>query len=291
LKDLPTYIDGIDDIKVLIVDDGSSDKTGEIALKNGAHYVVRHNRNRGLPMAVNTGIRFAIENDADILVNTDADNQYKGEDIISLVQPLVLQRADYVYGERQIDKISHFSPLKKLFQAGGAVVISLILGFRIYDGASGFRAINREAMRRIFLLADFASPLESLIQARMKKLAIEVVPIEVNETHRVSRIVKSIPIYVTKSASIILDNILIYRPLQVFFSLGVAGSLFGILIWIVRYFLVISDTGSSHLTLLIASIFLFMAGMQFMVLGLLARISRANRLINEQVLYILHNQK
>jgi glycosyltransferase involved in cell wall biosynthesis len=289
IASLPKKIEGIDTIEILIVDDGSSDKTREVAYQSGAHYVVRHNKNRGLPSAVNTGMRAALEKRADILVNTDADNQYKGEDIPRLVKPIVDGTADYVYGERNIANIEHFSPIKKMFQSFGAQVISMVLGFTIKDGASGFRAINRETMRRLYLLADFASPLESIIQARMKKLGIEIISIDVNETLRESRIVKSIPTYVTKSASIIMDNVLIYRPMQLFFSIGLLSALTGVGLWFVRYLLVTVLTPTStnlHLTLLVASIFAFVAGLQLITLGILARILRANRLINEHLIYI-----
>ena len=283
LADLPTSIEGIDSIEVMIVDDGSSDGTGELANQLGIKHVIRHNQNRGLPAAVNTGLKYALEHGADIVVNTDADNQYKGSDIKRLVEPLLRKEADFSYGERNINTITHFSAVKRYLQRVGALVVSTVIGLRIHDAASGFRAVNREAMQKLYLLSDYASPLETLIQARMKKIGIIIIPVTVNKTERSSRIVKSIPKYIIKSAVIILDNVIIYRPLLVFLGIGSFLSVAGVIMWFVRYILVVRGSDSLHLTLLVGAVFLFIAGIQLMALGILTRILRANRIMLEEI--------
>jgi glycosyltransferase involved in cell wall biosynthesis len=286
INDLPKKIKGITNIEVLIVNDGSTDKTVETAKKAGVKHFVHHSKNRGLPAAVNSGMKYAIEHGADILVNTDADGQYKGSDIKRLVTPIIEGKANYVYGERQIDDIQHFSWLKKQLQKAGARVVSALMGLNVIDAASGFRAMDREAIAKIYLLADFASPLESLIQARMKKLGIEVVDIHPRVTERESRIVKSTWKYVVKSATIILDNYLIYRPLQFFATSGFALLLFGLIVALFRYMLVIiPNNNNSHLTLLTIAIMSFVFGVQLFFFGLNARLLRANRLQNEEIFY------
>jgi glycosyltransferase involved in cell wall biosynthesis len=285
LNDLPKNIDGITNIDVLIVNDGSTDNTVKVAQKWGVKHFVHHSKNRGLPAAVNSGMKYAIEHGADILVNTDADGQYKGEDIALLVKPIVEGTANYVYGERQIDNIQHFSSLKKTLQKAGAWVVSILMGLDVIDAASGFRALDREAMAKIYLLADFASPLESLIQARMKKLGIEVIKIHPRHTERESRIVKSTWKYVVKSATIILDNYLVYRPLQFFASSGLTLIGFGVVIAFIRFLLVFQETSGSRLTLLTLAIMCFVFGVQLLFFGLNARLLRANRLQNEEIFY------
>jgi glycosyltransferase involved in cell wall biosynthesis len=285
LNDLPKNIDGITNIDVLIVNDGSTDNTVKVAQKWGVKHFVHHSKNRGLPAAVNSGMKYAIEHGADILVNTDADGQYKGEDIALLVKPIVEGTANYVYGERQIDNIQHFSSLKKTLQKAGAWVVSILMGLDVIDAASGFRTLDREAMAKIYLLADFASPLESLIQARMKKLGIEVIKIHPRHTERESRIVKSTWKYVVKSATIILDNYLVYRPLQFFASSGLTLIGFGVVIAFIRFLLVFQETSGSRLTLLTLAIMCFVFGVQLLFFGLNARLLRANRLQNEEIFY------
>jgi glycosyltransferase involved in cell wall biosynthesis len=285
IKNLPKKIDGIEDIEILIIDDGSTDKTLEIAKKLGVKHFVSHNKNRGLPAAVNTGTLYAIQNGADILVNTDADGQYPESDIERLIKPILEKKADYVYGERQIEDIKHFSDIKKFFQSFGAFIVSLIVGIKLKDAASGFRALNKEAMQRLYLLADYASPLESLIQAKMKNLGIEIVKINPVETKRPSRLVKSIPQYVTKSAGIILDNLIIYRPLQIFFTTGILITLFGFLVGLVRLVLVRQNPDNESLTLLLIAIASIIVGSQSIFFGLMARANRANRIIAEETFY------
>ncbi|NJL96529.1 glycosyltransferase [Candidatus Gracilibacteria bacterium] len=290
-QDLPKSIPGIDIIETLIVDDGSTDRTSEIAAKLGVNHIVRHNGNRGLPAAVNTGVLKAIQEGADILVNTDADNQYEARDIAKLVKPIVEQKADYVYGQRPIMDIDEFSTIKKYLQLAGAKVVGAITDLELNDAASGFRAISREAMQKYFLLAQYSSPLEGLIQATMKGLTVDVVDVRVNQFLRPSRLFKSKTKYVFKSATIILDNILIYRPLQTFLTLGTIFFIIGITLTAFRiYLLNYTTTSSSHLTLLMASIMTYILSLQLYFLGLFARLQRANKLQSDEILYRINTK-
>ncbi|NJK71343.1 MAG: glycosyltransferase family 2 protein [Thermales bacterium] len=290
-KDLPKSISGIDVIETLIVDDGSSDQTGEIAAQLGVDHIIRHNGNRGLPAAVNTGVLKAIQENADILVNTDADNQYEAKDIAKLVQPIIAQKADYVYGQRPIMDIQEFSSFKKYLQLAGAKVVGWITKLELKDAASGFRAMNREAMQKYFLLAQYSSPLEGLIQAKMKKLSIKIININTNPSIRPSRLFQSKSKYVFKSATIILDNILIYRPLQTFLTLGTIFFLIGIALTSFRiYLLNFTTTSSDHLTLLMTATITYILSIQLYFLGLFARLQRANKLQSDEILYRINTK-
>jgi glycosyltransferase involved in cell wall biosynthesis len=285
IRDLPTKLEGIDKIAILIVDDGSRDKTVEIAKKLGVTHIVSHSQNRGLPAAVNTGMRYALKNGADILINTDADGQYPPKYIPQLIQPILDRKADFVYAQRNMSQINHFSFIKVQLQKLGAKVVSILTGDSIQDAASGFRAMNREAMARLFLLSDFASPLETFIQAKIKKLGVDKITITPVETQRPSRIVKSNFKYVLKSAVIILDNLIIYKPLLFFTGGGVLLSAFGVMLAFYRYWLVLENSQSTHLTLLTFSLMFFVFGVFLVFLGLQTRINRANRILLEEILY------
>jgi glycosyltransferase involved in cell wall biosynthesis len=285
INDLPTELDGIDNIEIVIVDDGSSDRTQEVAKTLGVKHIVVHSQNRGLPSAVNSGIRYALANKADILINTDADGQYPGKHIKDLIQPILNGKADFVYAQRDMSKINHFSFLKIQLQKFGARIVSMLTGDSIQDAASGFRAMNREAMARIFLLSDFASPLETFIQAKIKKLGVHTIKIIPRATERPSRIVKSNFKYVIKSAVIILDNLIIYKPLVFFAGLGLLLTIAGVSMALYRYLLVVADPTSPHLTLLTFSLMSFVFGVFLMFLGLLTRINRANRVLLEEIMY------
>ena len=288
LEALPKTLPGIDVIEVLVVDDGSSDLTRLVALKHGAR-VVRHAGNRGLPAAVNTGVLRAIELGADYLVNTDADNQYDARDIEKLLAPVVAGTADMAYGERPIMENPEFSTTKKYLQFLGAKVIGLITGLDLSDGASGFRALNREAMLKYYLLASYASPLEGLIQMRMKHLRVVTIPVRVNPSMRPSRLFKSKFKYVTKSAAIILDNVLVYRPLQTFLTLSVFFLTIGVFTTGFRiYLLNQTETTSQHLTLLMGAIMSYILGLQLLFFAMNGRLQRANRLILDETFYRLN---
>jgi glycosyltransferase involved in cell wall biosynthesis len=285
VKDLPAEIPGIEEIAVLIVDDGSTDDTVQVAKDLGIKHIVSHPQNLGLPSAVNSGMDYAVNHGFDILVNTDADNQYPGREIRKLVEPIVKNQADIVYGERKIREIEHFSSLKKFLQLFGAKVVSGVAKERLDDAASGFRALNPKAFCSLYLLSEFASPLEAVIQAKMKKLAFTKVSVDVNGDLRPSRIVKSIRKYVFRSATIILDNIIIYRPLQIFFLLGLLFSSAGFVSLTYRYWQVVNNSPSDHLTLLGGGLVFFILGFQLIFFGLSARLGRANKIISEQIYF------
>jgi glycosyltransferase involved in cell wall biosynthesis len=286
INELPKKLDGIDNIELLIVDDGSSDKTIEIAKKLGVEHIVKHHGNKGLPTAVNSGIFYALRTDADIIVNTDADNQYKGEDIQRLINPIIYGKCDFVYGERQINKINHFSKIKKLLQILGAKVVSHVSGFEVTDAASGFRAINKHAMRSLYLLSDYASPLENLIQAKSKKLSIQKIPILINGITRESRIFKSKFTYVKRSAKVILNNLLIYKPTETFMNLAGVFLVIGLTAFISRFTLIVGFKSTQpHLTLLIIAISGLVISVQLFIFAMQASLTSTNRKLLEQVLY------
>ncbi|HHM23640.1 MAG TPA: glycosyltransferase family 2 protein, partial [Bacteroidetes bacterium] len=196
LKDIPREIPGVDKVEVLIIDDGSTDRTVEVAREHGADHIVRLTNNKGLAEAFMTGLNTALQLGADIIVNTDGDNQYRGEDIPKLIQPILEGRADIVIGDRQIDRIPHFSRVKKWLQKLGSWVVRQVSNTNIPDTTSGFRAFSREAALQINVISRFTYTLETIIQAGKKNLAITSVPVETNEKLRESRLFSSIPAYI-----------------------------------------------------------------------------------------------
>lgn len=287
LADLPKQIKGVDIIEIMIVDDGSSDNTVKVAREHGVHHIIRHSGNKGLPTAVNTGVFNALKLGADILVNTDADNQYKAKDIEKLVTPILKNQADFVYGQRPIWSHNEFSYLKKVFQNLGAKVVSKVSGVKLDDAASGFRAINRNAMQSLYLLSDYASPLENLIQARKKRLNVATVDIGVNAATRPSRLFKSIPKYIMRSARVIIDNILLYHPTKAFGSLACLALGFSALVFASRYYLRVTNYSSEnlHLSLLVVTLISGILGVQLAMFAFSARLNKANRRLLEEIMY------
>jgi glycosyltransferase involved in cell wall biosynthesis len=219
--DLPRSVPGIDTIEVLIIDDGSQDGTSKIARELGVHHIVRHPRNRGLSTAHMTGINACIKLGADIIVNTDADNQYLGSDIAKLVEPVLNGRADIAIGDRKTDTISHFSPTKRLLQRWGSCVVRRASGTDVTDSTSGFRAMNRRAALQLFVHNRFTYTLETIIQAGELGLLIENVEIQTNPKARESRLFKSIPDYLRRNGMVILRAYNMYWPLRTFGTLAV----------------------------------------------------------------------
>jgi glycosyltransferase involved in cell wall biosynthesis len=284
ISELPTKLEGVDKIEIMIVDDGSADNTVEIAKLAGVEHIVRHAGNKGLPAAVNTGVKHALKIGADILVNLDADNQYQANDIQKLIEPIINQSADFVYGERPIYEISEFSTIKKHLQTLGALVVSMVAGEKLTDAASGFRAMNRITMQNMLLLSDYASPLENIIQAKHKKLNVKTVSIRVNPSTRPSRLFKSKTKYIIRSSKVILDNLLLYKSSITFATIGVSFFVLGILTFSARLALkIFMESEDLHLSLLIASICCMIFGMQFIIFALTARINKANRKILEEI--------
>ena len=285
LNDLPKHIDGIDEIEYLIIDDGSHDNTAEVAKKWGVHYVVRFRRNKGLAKGFMAGLDACLKNGADIIVNTDADNQYCGADIETLVRPILDKKAHIVIGERPIDDTEHFTPLKKKLQHFGSWVVRKASKTTIPDAPSGFRAYSREAAMRINVINDYTYTLETVVQSGREKMAVMSVPIRTNPELRESRLFHSMWGYIKKSMLTIVRTYLMYRPLYFFFMLGSILALVGVGFF-VRYFVFFcSGEGGGHLQSLILASTLLIVGFQTIVVGLLGDVISANRKILQDVQY------
>lgn len=284
-NDLPKHIDGIDTLEYLIINDGSQDRTVEVARELGFQHVVSFRRNKGLAKGFMAGIDACLMLGADIIVNTDADNQYCGADIEKLVQPILQEKADIVIGERPIDDTEHFSKKKKFFQHLGSLVVRIASGTEIPDAPSGFRAYSKEAALRINVTNEYTYTLETIIQAGHQKIAMTSVPIRTNGETRPSRLFSSMWGYMKKSASVIIRSFLMYKPLRFFSILGsllfAAGFAIGF-----RFFLYyLNGTGDGHVqSLILAAVFL-LSSVQMFSLGFMGDIIAANRKILEDVQY------
>jgi glycosyltransferase involved in cell wall biosynthesis len=230
LAALPRRVPGFDTVEWLVIDDGSADDTVRVALENGVDHVVRHTRNQGLARGFMTGLEACLERGADVIVNTDADNQYNADDIPALVAPIVEHKADIVIGARPIQTIEHFSPAKKFLQRLGSWVVRAVSRTDIPDAPSGFRAISRAAAQQLIVFSGYTYTLETIIQAGQKNMAIVSVPVRVNGDLRPSRLVKSIPSYIQRSIMTMVRIFVIYRPFRFFGMLGSAIFLLGFLI-------------------------------------------------------------
>jgi glycosyltransferase involved in cell wall biosynthesis len=229
LRDIPRQLPGVDVIEILIVDDGSRDGTVAVARENGAHHVVSHKRNRGLAASFQTGLETALRLGADIIVNTDGDNQYVGADIGALIAPVLSGRADIVIGDRRAARQPHFGRLNTWLQRLGSAVVSSLSGAKVPDAVSGFRAISREAALRLTILSRFSYTTEMIIQAGNKQLTIESVPVRTNRTSRPSRLFRSTRSFILQQATTMIRMYAMYRPMRFFFILGAALSLVGLM--------------------------------------------------------------
>ena len=283
LATLPRELPGVDTVEWLIVNDGSTDRTVEVAQANGVDHIVNFKHNQGLAKAFLAGIEACLKADADIIVNTDADNQYCADDIPKLIEPILLGKAEIVVGARQIKQIKHFSPTKKLLQKFGSWVVRVASNTSILDAPSGFRAFSREAALRLNVFNDYTYTLETIIQSGQKGMAITSVPIRTNRYLRPSRLVKSIPSYVKRSLLTILRIFMTYKPLRFFVILGsipfTLGSLLGIR-WLILYF---AGTPRAHVPSLILAAILILIGFQLWMLGLVADLMAVNRKILEDI--------
>lgn len=289
LNDLPKHIDGIDEIEYLIINDGSKDNTVEVARKWGVHYVVNFRRNKGLAKGFMAGLDACLRNGADIIVNTDADNQYCGDDIEKLVRPIIEGKTDIVIGARPIDETDHFSPLKKKLQHFGSWVVRKASKSDIPDAPSGFRAYSRDAAMRLNVTNEYTYTLETIVQAGREKIAMESVPIRTNAELRPSRLFNSMMGYVKKSMLTIIRAFMMYKPLKFFTIVGLIPFLVGVGIGI-RYivFLCMGQAGGHIQSLILASI-LIMMGFMTIIIGLQADIIAANRKLLEDIQYRIKN--
>lgn len=289
LRDLPRQIPGVEVIETLVVDDGSADRTAQVACELGVRHVVRLPQHMGLARAFAVGLETALREGADIIVNTDADNQYRGDDIPHLIQPILEGRAEIVIGDRGIAHLTHFSSLKRLLQRFGSWVVQAASGVKIPDATSGFRAFSREAALRMNVLSNFSYTLETLIQAGAWRMALVYVPIRVNPHTRESRLIRSLPHYLLNSAVTIVRAYAMYRPLRVFLSVSAAFVIPGILLGVrfLYYYVIGLSTGSAvgHVQSLILAAVLIIVGMQIGLIGLMADLIAFNRKLMEGALY------
>ncbi len=283
--DIPRSIPGIDEVEILIIDDGSTDRTVEVAKECGVNHIVKIPQTKGLANGFKAGIDACLRLGADIIVNTDGDNQYKGQDIPKLIQPILEQKAEMIIGNRQIDTIDHFSDTKKFLQKFGSWVVRLASATDVPDTTSGFRAYSREAALKINVLSEFTYTLETIIQAGQKNITVSHVPIGTNEKLRESRLFKSIRDYISRSIVTIVRIYTMYRPLKVFMRLGAIIFGLGFLLGLRYLYFMFTGSGGGHIQSLILTTILIVMGFQIWVFGLLADLISANRKLNEETLY------
>lgn len=283
---LPSQLDGIDKIETLIVDDGSTDNTIQAARDAGVDHIVRQ-YHQGLATAFKTGLEACLKSGADIIVNTDADNQYNAGDIQKLVKPILAGDAQLVIGDRGVATLQLFTPLKRTLQRLGSWVIGFVSGLEIPDATSGFRALTRLAAVQTIVLSEYSYTLETLIQAGAHHLPVTYVSIRTNPPTRPSRLMRSVPHFITHSSTTILRAYTMYRPLRVFSILGALFILLGILPGIrFLYFYIVEGT-AGHIQSLILSAILLIVGFQVLLIGLVADLIGFNRKILEEVLFRL----
>lgn len=285
LNDLPKHIDGIDKIEYLIINDGSLDNTTEVAQKWGVNYIVTFRRNKGLAKGFMAGLDACLRNGADIIVNTDADNQYCGEDIEKLVRPILEEKADIVIGERPIDQTIHFSPMKKKLQHFGSWVVQKASDSDIPDAPSGFRAYSREAAMRLNVTNEYTYTLETIVQAGREKFAQTSVPIRTNEELRPSRLFNSMFGYVKKSMIAIIRAFIMYKPLKFFTIVGLIPFLLGTGLGIRYIVLLVTGSAGGHVQSLILASILILMGFMTIIIGLQADIIAKNRKLLEDIQY------
>lgn len=291
LDALPTRISGVDRIEVLIIDDGSTDRTVEVARKWGVDHVVSHPKNQGLAQAFKTGLQTALQVGADIIVNTDADNQYNADDIEKLVQPILDNKADVVIGARPISETRHFSPIKKLLQKLGSGIVRIASQTEVADAPSGFRALSRNAAMRMNVFTPYTYTLETIIQAGIKNMRIISVPIRTNKDLRPSRLVSSIWAYVRRSVITIFRVAIIYRPLRFFSIVGGVLFLAGVLIGVRFLFYFAVGEGDGHIQSLILAAILLLIGFNAGTLGIVSDLISVNRKLLEEIQGYLREER
>jgi glycosyltransferase involved in cell wall biosynthesis len=284
LAALPRQLPGATSVEWLVIDDGSTDRTSEIAREAGVHHILRLPSNKGLARAFTAGLEACVHAGADIIVNTDADNQYRASYVADLIGPIVAGRADIVIGARPIDRIEEFSRSKRYLQKLGSWAVRQASRTDVPDSPSGFRAMSREAAMRINVFGEYTYTLETIIQAGQKNMTVLWVPIETNPATRPSRLVKSVSSYVRRSIATIFRIFMIYRPLRFFFSAGLIPFLIGVALsirWLVLF--VLEDPTRARAPSLIAAAVFILIGVQLWTFGLIADLLAANRILLEDV--------
>ena len=291
LADLPKKIEGIDSIEILVIDDGSTDKTFEVAKKLGVHHILQFTNNKGLAKAFISGINESLKLNADIIVNTDADNQYFGGDISKLIQPILKKEADIVVGDRQVETIRHFSPIKIFLQKFGSWVVRQLSGTLIPDATSGFRAYSRDAALQLNVVSDFTYTIETIISAGKKNLAITHIPVKTNKKLRESRLFPSIKVYLQRSFITMLKVYSMYRPLRLFTIAGGATFILGFAIGCRYLFFFFIGQTEGHIQSLILSAILLIVGFQIIMMGIAAELISVNRQLLEDIQLRIKNQE
>ncbi|MCF8107520.1 MAG: glycosyltransferase family 2 protein [Desulfohalobiaceae bacterium] len=284
VADIPRQIEGVDQVEVLIVDDGSRDRTVEVAREIGVDHIVKNTNNKGLARTFLVGLDASLRLGADIIVNTDGDNQYSGEDIKKLVAPIVRGEADMVVGDRQTDRIDHFSKNKRRLQKVGSFVVRLLSETNVPDAVSGFRALDREAALQMNIVSTFSYTIETVIQAGKKKLAVTSVPVGTNPKTRDSRLFRSIPHFLQNQVSTIIRMYTMYQPLRVFFYIGCFLILLGLIPSIRFLIFYVTGNGAGHIQSLIFAAICFIVGFQVLMIGLVADVISFNRRLIEETL-------
>lgn len=285
LRDLPGKIEGIDVVETLVVDDGSSDGTAEVAAKNGVNHIVRFKKHRGLAAAFSAGLEACLRLGADIIVNTDADNQYRGSDIPKLIEPILKGEADIVIGDRQTQTISHFSWTKKKLQKWGSRLLKMLSKTKVPDATSGFRAIGREAAMKINVLSDFSYTLETLIQAGKMNLAVKSVPVTINKQTRKSRLFNNILTFLKQSGFTVLRTYTMYEPLKIFLALAILFFILGLIPGIRFLILFFYGRTGGHIQSLILSAILLILSFLLAVIAILSDLISSNRKLIEEALW------
>lgn len=283
LADLPREVPGFDTVEWLIIDDGSADETVAVAKANGVDHIVRHTRNQGLARAFMTGLEASLAAGADVILNTDADNQYNAGDIPALVAPIVSGEADIVIGARPIATIEHFSPIKKALQKLGSWVVRVASKPDIPDAPSGFRAWSRAAAQRMMVFSEYTYTLETIIQAGQKNMAMVSVPISVNGELRPSRLFKSIPSYIQRSVITIIRIFIIYRPFRFFAAIGTTLFVLGLLVGLRFLYHYLTGEGAGRIQSLILASLLLTMGFQTFLIAFVADLLAANRKLLEEI--------
>jgi glycosyltransferase involved in cell wall biosynthesis len=285
LNDLPKAIPGVDKVEILVIDDGSTDGTVRVAQEMGVDHILKLPWHMGLARAFMAGLEEALRLGADIIVNTDADNQYPGKYIPLLIEPILRGEAEIVVGDREVTKVPHFPALKRFLQSFGSKIVGMAAGMKIPDATSGFRALSRQAALKTIVLSEYSYTLETLIQAGAQKIPVKYIPIETNPPSRPSRLMRSISQYLAHSFSTILRIYTMYRPLKVFLLMGSLSIGGGVLLGLRFLYFYLIGRGSGHIQSLILAAILSIVGFQICLIGLLADLVGFNRRLLEELVF------